>query len=409
MGNMILSVLFVLALVGSSTAEKGGWRIGRATFYREIHRGSCEYGYQDLYSGDEQMIAAMPDAHSDWAGKLTCGSCYEMKCHPMDFHDRYGGFMNRAGSDVCIDPNKSIVVKIIDHCPCSHNHKWCCGDMDHFDLSHHAFLKLSREIWGVIALKYRKVSCDHIERQTSPKPSIAPEKSKPSKPSRPSKIKMDPILDGRKVDSMPVYEGGFRNGFVDGGLVPYRPDNELGFNNGAAFCTNNVSGYRGVALVGDSKHFKDAVELEFWVNKKYGVPDYAVTLAGPKGLHKRVNIQDLEPISKDYSTNQNLYIVKLNILEPPVDEAAVKAAEKAAKIAAKEAKRAKKLAKKSSKKGKKGEDEDEDEDEDKDEKDDKEVVIPEPPVPHAIVFVNNLPWDQGICLESVKLRTPKEI
>lgn len=36
------------------------------------------------------------------------------------------------------------------------NKRWCCGDMDHFDVSVWAFEKLADKKWGVIGIKYRR-------------------------------------------------------------------------------------------------------------------------------------------------------------------------------------------------------------------------------------------------------------
>jgi hypothetical protein len=35
------------------------------------------------------------------------------------------------------------------------NKRWCCGDMEHFDVSVWAYEKLSDVKWGVIGIKYR--------------------------------------------------------------------------------------------------------------------------------------------------------------------------------------------------------------------------------------------------------------
>lgn len=38
--------------------------------------------------------------------------------------------------------------------------RWCCGDMNHFDISVFAFEKLAELKWGVIPIEYRRVACD---------------------------------------------------------------------------------------------------------------------------------------------------------------------------------------------------------------------------------------------------------
>lgn len=57
---------------------------------------------------------------------------------------------------------QSVVVRITDTCACTYepnaysNRRWCCGDMEHFDVSHFAFDKLAEYKWGVIGIKYRQ-------------------------------------------------------------------------------------------------------------------------------------------------------------------------------------------------------------------------------------------------------------
>lgn len=56
-------------------------------------------------------------------------------------------------------------MKITDTCPCIYpnnyfsNKRWCCGDMDHFDMSVWAFQKLTDMKWGVIPIQYQRVDC----------------------------------------------------------------------------------------------------------------------------------------------------------------------------------------------------------------------------------------------------------
>ncbi len=58
-----------------------------------------------------------------------------------------------------------MVVRITDTCPCTYpanaysNKRWCCGDMDHFDVSVWAFEKLADKKWGVVGIKYRQGGC----------------------------------------------------------------------------------------------------------------------------------------------------------------------------------------------------------------------------------------------------------
>ncbi|GMH39085.1 hypothetical protein BSKO_06983 [Bryopsis sp. KO-2023] len=109
-----------LGLIAAASSQ-GEWRDGRATYYGDepwlwnIHEGSCGYGY--IWK-DEPLgwdVAALPDVHPEFAG--SCG---------------------------------------------------CCGDMDHFDLSVWAFEKLAPLHWGVMSLRYRRVSCDHVPENKAP-------------------------------------------------------------------------------------------------------------------------------------------------------------------------------------------------------------------------------------------------
>eukprot|EP01023_Acetabularia_acetabulum_P026733 TRINITY_DN2534_c0_g1_i1.p2 TRINITY_DN2534_c0_g1~~TRINITY_DN2534_c0_g1_i1.p2 ORF type:complete len:196 (+),score=29.58 TRINITY_DN2534_c0_g1_i1:101-688(+) len=143
------------------------WQYGRATYYGNepwwwtIHYGSCGYGYlcKDEVTGWD--VAALPDAHPEYWG--SCGRCYEVQCNPTWFSDGYGASIDR--SHACRDQESSVVVQITDTCPCNYptnwysNKRWCCGDMNHFDLSVWAYEKLAEHKWGVIGIKYRQVNC----------------------------------------------------------------------------------------------------------------------------------------------------------------------------------------------------------------------------------------------------------
>lgn len=65
----------------------------------------------------------------------------------MTFTDGYGNSLDRT--NVCYDPSASVVVRVVDTCPCNYpnnfysNKRWCCGDMDHLDLSIWAFEKVN--------------------------------------------------------------------------------------------------------------------------------------------------------------------------------------------------------------------------------------------------------------------------
>lgn len=194
MGVRVAAGLVVVACLLACVAAQGSWRRGRATFYGNepwlwsIHHGSCGYGYiwEDEPLGWD--VAALPDVHYEYSG--SCGNCYEVACDPSGFSDNYGNSLDR--SSACFDTEASVVVRITDTCPCNYagnsfsNKRWCCGDMDHFDLSMWAFEKLAPLRWGVIALKYRPVPCDHEPAKKAIAPVVSPGEAPPPGAKRPA-------------------------------------------------------------------------------------------------------------------------------------------------------------------------------------------------------------------------------
>eukprot|EP01024_Parvocaulis_polyphysoides_P039463 TRINITY_DN35687_c0_g1_i4.p3 TRINITY_DN35687_c0_g1~~TRINITY_DN35687_c0_g1_i4.p3 ORF type:complete len:198 (+),score=25.99 TRINITY_DN35687_c0_g1_i4:109-702(+) len=169
--KLVLSLYFLVNSVES-------FQYGRATFYGNepwwwtIHYGSCGYGYLCKDQGTGWDVVALPDMHHEYAG--SCGRCYEVFCHPTWFSDGYGASIDRT--KVCRDEDASVVVTVTDTCPCIYatnaysNRRWCCGDMNHLDLSVWAFEKLSEHRWGVIGVKYRQVNCYHTPWKQAPIP-----------------------------------------------------------------------------------------------------------------------------------------------------------------------------------------------------------------------------------------------
>ena len=55
-------------------------------------------------------------------------------------------------TSACKSEDASVVVTITDACPCVYpgnaygNKRWCCGDMDHFDMSIWAFEKIAQKV-----------------------------------------------------------------------------------------------------------------------------------------------------------------------------------------------------------------------------------------------------------------------
>ena len=62
----------------------------------------------------------------------TAQNSYEVACRNAAFTDGYGASIER--NDACRDESQSVVVKVVDNCPCSYpgnafsNKRWCCGD-----------------------------------------------------------------------------------------------------------------------------------------------------------------------------------------------------------------------------------------------------------------------------------------
>ncbi|KAF6266519.1 RlpA-like double-psi beta-barrel-protein domain-containing protein-containing protein [Scenedesmus sp. NREL 46B-D3] len=151
MAALALMGLLLLA-AGSSVSA---WKSGRATFYGNepwywsIHYGSCGQYYQWPDQGMGWDVAALNDGHPEHGCPVEPAAA--------------GENIDRNG--VCRDTSASVVVKITDTCPCSYpnnyfsNKRWCCGDMDHLDMSVWAFQKLTDMKWGVIPIQYRRVDC----------------------------------------------------------------------------------------------------------------------------------------------------------------------------------------------------------------------------------------------------------
>ncbi|PNW71998.1 hypothetical protein CHLRE_16g686700v5 [Chlamydomonas reinhardtii] len=171
---MLSALLAGLLLTSASTFPRGaladdggGWTDGRATYYGNdggatIDQGSCMYGSlpNGLVSTGTD-IAAIADANPSFAG--SCGRCYEVACREARFSDGYGNAIDRSGG-TC-SRGGSVIVTITDACPCYYpaneysNKRWCCGDMDHLDMSYQAFSKIADLGQGVIGIRYRQVQC----------------------------------------------------------------------------------------------------------------------------------------------------------------------------------------------------------------------------------------------------------
>jgi len=153
--------MLVLMTLGSAMFAANGWSDGRATFYGagdgySIHKGSCLKGTINY----PYHVTALNTGASGKYPHHKCGECYEVKC--FDGPTRGNDWSRFPGPSACKNENV-IKVEVTDSCPCNHpnpsNHKWCCGDKFHFDLSWAAFEKIAQKSMGVIDVKYRHVGC----------------------------------------------------------------------------------------------------------------------------------------------------------------------------------------------------------------------------------------------------------
>jgi hypothetical protein len=171
MKAFISSTVILVSTLVQQTAGLGAWKKGRATFFGadgwSIHEGNCGLGFQfeNIYPGFD--VAAISDKSGEFS--QSCGKCFEISCKNEVITDGYGQQIDLTGS--CFDESKSLVVRIVDACPCQYasnaysNKRWCCqdngaGDM-HTDLSVWAFERLARKRFGVMALRYREVPCNY--------------------------------------------------------------------------------------------------------------------------------------------------------------------------------------------------------------------------------------------------------
>eukprot|EP01024_Parvocaulis_polyphysoides_P062324 TRINITY_DN7089_c0_g3_i2.p1 TRINITY_DN7089_c0_g3~~TRINITY_DN7089_c0_g3_i2.p1 ORF type:complete len:425 (+),score=67.85 TRINITY_DN7089_c0_g3_i2:156-1430(+) len=358
MMNLCLK-MFVAVMLFTAVVADDGWRYGRATFYGNepwywsIHEGSCGYGYLCPNVGTGWDVAALPDVHYEYSG--SCGICYEVKCNPMTFHDGYGAQLDRSFQ--CHNPEESTVVTIVDTCPCQYannaysNKRWCCGDMDHFDLSVWAFEKLTDIKWGVIGLLYRPVPCDYkpnqwayprngphwgqnpgdygascprdiytrngqsssTTRQIGPAPSIpmpqntAPE---PSTPPEVVKASLPAPIEYKQREAETVFNGGSEGswGIESWNSQSWQAPNE-GVHGGSALC-NKVGNGGAVSFKGGKGSLNDKVSFEFFAKTDNGVPDMYIDVTSSDAGCRPIKLSD---IPKEWDENSyTKYKVDLN-------------------------------------------------------------------------------------------------
>lgn len=291
----------LLAVCVAGVAGQGAWKKGRGTFYGDqpwlwdIHYGSCGYDYLWPDIGTGWDIAALPDVFPTYSG--SCGRCYEVKCDPTSFQDNYGNHLDRRWS--CYDPNWSVVVTTTDTCPCNYatnlysNKRWCCGDMDHFDLSVWTFEKLSERRWGVIGLQYREVPCDYKpENEAPPAKDPTPGVPPPSHAKRPSWAK---TVVNQEADLS--LSSGVQNGWWDKSYNVERKESKKTPTGGDATCAKiHPSGAISVGTY--AGRFVGRVSMEAWIETQNGTPDLSVTVSGSQGSCASVSLNQMSASSQ---------------------------------------------------------------------------------------------------------------
>eukprot|EP01025_Chloroclados_australasicus_P009372 TRINITY_DN1359_c0_g1_i1.p1 TRINITY_DN1359_c0_g1~~TRINITY_DN1359_c0_g1_i1.p1 ORF type:complete len:446 (-),score=39.41 TRINITY_DN1359_c0_g1_i1:1167-2372(-) len=289
------------------------WSIGRATFYGNepwlwpIHYGSCGYGYLCPDEGTGWDVAALADVHPEYSG--SCGRCYEVQCNPTYFTDGYGQSLDRV--NVCRDSSTSVVVTITDTCPCIYatnaysNKRWCCGDMNHFDLSAWAFEKLAEHRWGVIGLKYRQVACDYQPTNVAQVPpegpfwgeapeaygQACPKYQFPIYGSNPPSTATDEAAITATTTSQEQQTSTLygENGESTFSLSEWNADvweiPGAGLNGGHGVCGKVYPG-GAISLQGASGSFNDHMMIEFWTKSDEGIANAAINIQGSsRGCH----------------------------------------------------------------------------------------------------------------------------
>eukprot|EP01026_Neomeris_dumetosa_P053047 TRINITY_DN4730_c0_g1_i9.p1 TRINITY_DN4730_c0_g1~~TRINITY_DN4730_c0_g1_i9.p1 ORF type:complete len:413 (-),score=50.89 TRINITY_DN4730_c0_g1_i9:2292-3530(-) len=338
--SIIFHIICQLALTFLASAQSN-WRTGRATFYGnefwawDIHKGSCGYSYLCPEEGTGWDIAALPDMHPDYSN--SCARCYEIKCMPSEFQDNYNQKLSRTG--VCYDPEASIVVTVTDTCPCNYaanyysNKRWCCGDMDHLDISVWAFEKLAELRWGVIGLKYRQVSCDHKPDKVAPEPAhpfsatpviegtTCPKYRFPLKDDwiqvhlkyreriqaagyvpfeSPGVVKFHLAMKSGEFFNREVEEYIFGDVYENGWSVStknarYYESNLYGLDGGNAMCSVFYLN-SGITFSSNKGVLNGKAAIEFWVlTRGWGVPRLDLGFGGPQGMCGLIRLTELTP------------------------------------------------------------------------------------------------------------------
>eukprot|EP01025_Chloroclados_australasicus_P038218 TRINITY_DN391_c0_g1_i2.p1 TRINITY_DN391_c0_g1~~TRINITY_DN391_c0_g1_i2.p1 ORF type:complete len:394 (-),score=45.76 TRINITY_DN391_c0_g1_i2:1786-2967(-) len=319
------AMLFRMLLIIAVAVVCQGWKVGRATFYGNepwwwsIHYGSCGYGYLCPEEGTGWDVAALADVMPEYSG--SCGRCYEVQCNPTYFTDGYGQTLDRV--NVCRDPSASVVVTVTDTCPCVYatnaysNKRWCCGDMNHLDLSVWAFEKLTEHRWGVIGLKYREVPCDFKPAKVAPPPPEGPfwgespeaygqscpkhnfpvygqtatvaatEAAATTTTPEPQEQKTTTLYGDNGEGSFTLSNWNAEVWEIEG----------AGLNGGHGICGKVYPG-GAISMKGDSGSFNGHMMVEFWTRTEDGLANAAINIQGSsRGCHPLM-FQKLESVEE---------------------------------------------------------------------------------------------------------------
>jgi len=153
-------------------------------------------------------VIAISDLSAEFS--KSCGACYEVKCREEAYTDGKG---NSYDGQVCHNTTESLVVRVVDACPCNYpnnaysNQRWCCqdqgaGDM-HVDMSIWAFEKLASKNKGSMALSFRQVPCNYMP----PFPAYAREAETPKDQPPSSARKPHELVFIKREDDKGVLQG----------------------------------------------------------------------------------------------------------------------------------------------------------------------------------------------------------
>eukprot|EP00775_Hariotina_reticulata_P008069 gene8070-8264_t len=279
--------------------------------------GSCGYGtiWRDEPHGWD--VAAITDYHPDYAN--SCGACFEISCDQIWIQDNYGQKLDRTYS--CYDSSNSVVVRITDTCPCTYpanaysNKRWCCNDMDHFDVSVWAWEKLADKKWGVIGIKYRQVPCGYKpEKPAPPVANASPYPAEAWGSSRPTRDWPDfagdsdrtyVFMDGQGMplaSQPPQPQNGWWDNSWNSWLQPAKDSQYSGMRKGQAYC-GSIKQKGAISFKTNPGAFQGKYKLEFWVyvgvtgweGTAAQVPDIKISIRGSKGQCNILKIYDVRP------------------------------------------------------------------------------------------------------------------